>query len=257
MSWTLLEARSQVTAGSSSQGIENIRFVDWPASCVNLPIWCSVAQPSSWSESERQQVKELILRLASVDRIRPIIEGLVNSQYGVFVKFKIGFTVENGRLGPPRSSNLAWIDHNRPGLNLSQVFLDANFGTDPSGFEVKSKLLLHEAFHVIDRRDMLSVDPGFVKARVAALSGVDVTACRRIRASLLNAYEKGMFVDGWRQMRSTMRNTTALSNLPSPVVCGEGDAEAFAEFASFWFVDPEAKNYYPREMAAWLTQTFP
>src|SRR5438128_2389930 len=108
-------------------------------------------------KGEREQTRSLVIGLVSVERYRPTIEALVKSRYGVFAKFRTGFSVENGKLGAARSSNLAWIDYDHPGLNFSHVFPDAAFRTDPfGGFGVKSQHILDEAFHLV----LMSSQPG-------------------------------------------------------------------------------------------------
>jgi hypothetical protein len=245
--------------------VDHLKFIDWPERCgKQLPRWCKDTHPTAWTAADKTALQNVFTQLEAIPRVRPILEEFGSSDYTRLVKFKTGLSIVGNR-AVARPETLAWVDRDHKGLYFNQRFPSAAFGVDPISRElnVKAHYLLHEIFHVIDASRHYSSSRMFLAARKASLVGIDGHACLQSRNQLLEAYGLELYADGWNRMRMAMQAVAYSGDkshfLPSPVLCLEGedgDREAFAELASFWWLDPRARTYIQVDMRNWLDQTF-
>lgn len=246
-----------------------------PCAMYLLDGLCAATEQTEWVESDRQFIRDLIARLSSRTRTDAIRKAAVAAGYRTFVKFRRGFEI-NARGYQPRKKAMAWVLQPSKSIGfigVNQRFIDVALGVDPiSGFDVKEQRLLHELFHVIDRQRHYSEQAEFRRAYDEAQNGIDPIRCQKIRDQYLAQLERGDDSNAWIAMRNGMiamrnemqarRNTRSDPNRfpPTAIACmmtNDRFEEAFAEFASFWYLDPKAKDTFPTPIAAWLAKTLP
>jgi len=226
---------------------------------------CAATIPSAWTEGEKSVVRSLMSEFASNPSLRPVVAEFTRGEYRFF-KFQRGLETSDGRRFRPAFRAMGWVaELPARSVALNQRFFDVSYRADPRrGFDLRALMLLHEIFHAVDRLNprTFSGSTSFRAAARQTLFGIDLRECIAIRDRYVAEANRGREEKAWRDMRAEvamLRNVTGPGNryLPSATVCLASAAEAFADYAAYWHLDPRARSYFPGVIKSWLQATFP
>jgi hypothetical protein len=192
------------------------------------------------------------------------VQTAVDGGYKYFFKFRWAFNTDDGRVFARAQRAGAWVGAPPQAISFSQRFIEGPSETDElAGFDMKQFALLHEVLHAVDRIRSYSDTRAFQDAFDKSLDGVDRQTCQKIRNDFVDLGNAGRDAEGWNRMRREIRALKLGSpgrTLPSAITClmtRDRFMEAFAEYGSFWFFDPDAAKTFPLPMAAWFQRTYP
>jgi len=179
---------SFVLATHSDASAGQIVFADWSKCPPSPEAWCETAKPSPWTNVEKESFQKRFSELERDSSIKGVISDAITDGYGKVVKFQFGFNrdiVAGKPVYSLRQMASAWVLDAPRGIYVSQRFVDVGFQDEFSKFAVERQKLLHELFHVSDRKHKYSERPSFRSATDIVLSPMVLSDCDRARSAML------------------------------------------------------------------------
>lgn len=235
-------------------------FVLRRGTCELGQAYCERREPKDWTTFEIDLIRQAVESISSRPTGKAVLAEAQRLGFNTLRRYARAIP---GPEGVARAQPTAGLHRNRmmSAIDINDAYFlysgvrDAHSGTP--GYSIPAQILLHEAFHAIDRHS--------AGARFRELAGF-VEAGSEVRFAIQSPSDAMAFADHDRRLammiaaddHKAMRafnREAALGMRPVRIPSMQATrspAEAFAEIGSHLILDPRARMYLPREVVSYF-----